>query len=531
MIFSALFFAFLKILNILKFEIIMMPSLIFLRTLFSGITESKPYLAIFSEQPARLCFSFLVTAFFGPSLFADSEQEYLETRKLVLVDDGSSSSRLMSFCFGRHSVNEEFRLIRQSPMKEGSPLRLDHGGIDDDSAQIIANLLKDENFCKSANKATERPAFFLGATAGKRSDSINTEKLFLKIRDKLAKFGVTDKKYDIELKLLEGWKEGAMNWLAVNHFYGRFGTNEKPFGIVELGGKSTQMAFSLAGASITAIKPGLSNNMAESIAVPGDDYNYVDIDREDDEKPEVTVFSESKMGFGLNHAYQVYSDRFTADNPCEATEKDTEANAGECQKAMDSLFQPDNIKTNDKVPLNFRQKNEQLHQYMPETFYLSGYFYDYTVHLGLHSQLTIDDLDKAAIYSCKNFSGEYLGKAQRKEVEPDILKLFSNNELATKESARVVTSPDSFKYSGSIQRVNYSRLCGTLTYMVSLLKNLGIKSHHKLIMVKSFVFEGKPYPATWSPGYAYAWSNDYASSLIQTDSARNDKTNTPSHNP
>ena len=475
-----------------------------------GIIKRKSLL-VFSSESFFCCFSlFVLIALFGIPVNADmDEKPYLMTKKLVLVDDGSTASRVMSFCFGRNSVYEEYRLIRQSPMTEASSLSLDHGGIDKKSAEIIARLLADQEFCKSGNGQPEKTAFFLGATAGKRSNRGNVGELFRMIRLKLEAEGVTTRRYDIEMRLLEGWKEGAMNWLAVNYFYGSFGTGKGQFGIVELGGKSAQMAFSLSEPGSTFYGAALLNNIVENYDVATDDYSFLNIDRIDDERPGVTVFSESKMGYGLRHAYMVYEQKSEA-NPCESSRNGV-GNFAECQKVMNSLFQS---KDSDSS-LIFRKKENYLYQQMPETFYLSGYFYDYTVHLGLHSHLTIDDISKTAEYVCNSFTETHLESANKQKGEASILDIIAA-ALPTRPESRVVTDPKSFKISGSIQPVDYSRLCGTLTYMVSLLKELGITSRHQLIAVKSFTYDGNPYPATWSPGYAYAWANGYVPSLLQT---------------
>lgn len=465
--------------------------------LMRRIIKRKSLFVFLSELLVRPFSLFFLVALFCTPVNADTDEKlYLMTKKLVLLDDGSTASRIMSFCFGRNSTDEEYRLIRQSPMTEASSLSLDHGGIDKKSAKVIASLLADQEFCKSENGQPEKTAFFLGATAGKRSNRGSVGELFRLTRLKLEAEGVTTKEYDIEMGLLEGWKEGAMNWLAANYFYGRFGTGKSQFGIIELGGKSAQMAFSLPEAADAFYGASLLNNTVENYDVATEDYSFLDIDRVDDERPGVTVFSESKMGYGLKHAYRIYEQQFEA-NPCRIT-KSSLGNFFWCRNAMDSLFQQEDSDS----PLVFRKKEHYLHQQMPETFYLSGYFYDYTVHLGLHSHMTIDDLTDIAVCVCNAFT----------EIRMDIFAAV----LPARTEARVVTDPESFKTTGSIQPVDHSRLCGTLTYMASLLKALGITNRHQLIAVKSYSFEGNAYPATWSPGYAYAWANGYASSLLKT---------------
>ena len=199
---------------------------------FSALPKKLQHVAVLLLLPL----SFIVSA---EEFSSKDIQKYQEIRKIVVLDDGSTGSRVVSFYFGRNYDHEEFRLIKQSLIHEASVLSIKDGGISDESAQLISDLLKEDDCganCKSS--------FFLGATAGKRTDKESTKKMFRKIRGKLKQLGINEKKYDIEMKVLDGSMEGAYNWLAVNYIYGRLDDSEKSYGIVELGGKSAQMAFS-----------------------------------------------------------------------------------------------------------------------------------------------------------------------------------------------------------------------------------------------------------------------------------------------
>lgn len=56
--------------------------------------------------------------------YSEEEQKYQKIRKVVVLDDGSTGSRIVSFLFGRNYFFEEFCLIKQSPMREASSLSL-----------------------------------------------------------------------------------------------------------------------------------------------------------------------------------------------------------------------------------------------------------------------------------------------------------------------------------------------------------------------------------------------------------------------
>ncbi|WP_354011066.1 hypothetical protein [Endozoicomonas lisbonensis] len=430
--------------------------------------------------------------------------QYQEARKIVVLDDGSTGSRVVSFLFGRNYNHEEFRLIKQSPMHEASSLSLKHGGITDKSAQLIANLLKEENCgvnCKSS--------FFLGATAGKRTDKENAKKVFGEIRKKLEHFGVDGSKYDIEMKVLDGSMEGAYNWLGVNYIYGKLDNPEESYGIVELGGSSTQVAVSLKSEidtdNIKLFNKSFSLEKIDDKALLFFEHGLI-------QKNVNKVMAESKLGFGLKKAYKNYKEKFKNDSPCEGWSKGRfeTANYFECQQAMDSLFpKEDDDKYGKRV---FWRSGDRVYSWeMPDTYYLSGYFYDYTVHMGLRSHLTLWQFEMAAYYSCEHHSLSYLDLMLNRNEMDDGVNLFSFFEKSLSQPVvpRVVTKASDFKYSGSIQNIERDKNCGTLTYMVSLLKHFGIQRYHNLVIVKSFVQNGKPHPATWTPGYAYAKANDY----------------------
>ena len=436
--------------------------------------------------------------------FTDPEHVFLETHKIVLVDDGSTGSRVMSFCFGRDSTEEQFRLVKQSPMINASILSPDIGGIDDKSAQAIARLLADKTFCPSVNPNSEKPVFFLGATAGKRANSKDVvSKTFKMIKDKLNKLGVEGQQYDIRLQVLEGWEEGAYNWLAANKFYGRLNSWKDHYGIVELGGKSAQMAFSLLNDQ-DLFSPGPDRNSNDSYELASNDHGYLNFSIYEKELSGFTLFSESKMGFGLNQAIKDLKAVLSAsnsDDPCIA-EDDSVAIYEECKAKIESLFESREDKSK-----SFKSKQASLYKKMPRTFYLSGYFYDFTVSKGLHSHLLLSQLEEAARFACENFTLRDLKESDEKDSGASLFDDFQTKSPIN--YPRVVTSPDDATYSGSIPRADNTRLCSSLTYMVTLLEQLGVGEDHQLVILKAYRYEGKPYPATWSPGCAYALVNGF----------------------
>ena len=220
------------------------------------------------------------------------------------------------------------------------------------------------------------------------------------------------------------------------------------------------------------------------------------------------VFAESKMGLGLNHAYKSYERENPGDHarPCEGVDKTTPVNFDSCLKSMERL-----LTSRDKAE-DGQLNGQNSVPTVPDTYYLSGYFYDYTVHMGLRSHLTVEQLESTAKYACENFTESMIEKVLTLGAfseGTDLFSFFDANSLPQTSETRVVTSVSDYKYSGSIQSVSTKQFCGKLTYMVSLLKHFGLQPHHNLAIIKSFKPEGHTFPATWTAGYAYGKANQY----------------------
>ena len=420
-----------------------------------------------------------------------------QTRKIVMFDDGSTGSRVMAFCFGRNHDGEEFRLLGQSRMYDkASPLKPGEG-LTGETLDVIGEFL-DNSFCRTPG--SPEPAFFLGATAGRRTNEGETQKLFQLIRQKLSEHPVTGEYKDITLKLLNGWEEGAYNWLGVNYTHDQLDSPQGSFGIVEMGGGSTQVAFRLPHYTLKNISPHINDSMAFSVAQK--EADYVIFDRHGKKEP-IEVFSESKMGFGLKYGYNKYfALKEKTGLSCDPDLPSAGVDYQKCSQVMERVFDHSVDSTD-----SFQERSGQLSRHLPKTFYLSGYFYDYTVAKGLPSHMRVDELEAAAEYACTHFTPEFLDQAE-KQGNSDIFTNFAAS-LSDDRTERVVTAPESFQFSGAVPPVKNERFCANLTFMATMLRQLGITDDQQLMIVKSLTFEGKPYPATWTPGYAIAWANGW----------------------
>ena len=456
-----------------------------------------------------LCFSSLLAsgicsadAVSAPGLNDLHPQKFelpVQTKKVVVFDDGSTGSRIMALCFGRNHDEEEFKLLGQSKMYDkGSPLAQSNG-ITEDTVEVIGELLSNP-FCRT--EGSPEPEFFLGATAGQRSNGKEAQKLFRMIKDKLEAHPVTRKYKKINLKLLNGWEEGAYNWLAVNYTQNQLDIPLGSYGIVEMGGGSTQMAFRIPHFTLESATSQTNASIEYSIAQTDADYVVFDRPSTNDM---IEVFSESKMGFGLKYGYNKYIlQKERTGLSCDPGYFNAGGNYEKCAKAMKQVFDDPDDKYG---PEKFQERNAILSKYLPDTFYLSGYFYDYTVAMGLPSHLRIDELESAAEYACTHFNPGVLKEAADKG-DSDLFGNFSSS-LIRENSDWIVTAPESFQFSGSVPPVNNERFCAHITFMAAMLRLLGITEQQRLIIVKSLSFEGKSYPATWTPGYAIAWANGW----------------------
>ncbi|KEQ12587.1 hypothetical protein GZ77_18960 [Endozoicomonas montiporae] len=436
---------------------------------------------------------------FSTIVSAGGESQYLETRKIVVLDDGSSGSRLVAFFFGRNNTDEEFRLIRSSKIIQASALKEEDGGLTDDSAEKIVTMLNE-----NSNQPNSQSMLFLGMTAGKREDRLGAGRLLKMIRSKLIKFGVDEHKHSLELRVLDGSMEGAYNWLGVNYVYA---DSKNSYGIVELGGASAQIAYKW----LADTKVQVNDDQSEE-----GDKNFLLFESGYDRNKTHTLFARSQMGFGLNKAYKGYEHLHpeVMTRHCEAADSSSYVDFKACKESMEELFVVK--ETEPKNQFIWQQAEQDARSAMPDTYYLSGYFYDYTVDMGLRSHLTVEQLEKAAKYACDNFTVKALDEALASKNSENEINLFKDFEATlppmTKE--RVVTLPSDFVYSGSFKPAKSNQYCGTLTYMASLLEHFGLQPHHNLVIVKSFKFEGKTYPATWTAGYAYARANGYKITLL-----------------
>lgn len=426
-----------------------------------------------------------------------------QTRKIVLLDDGSTGSRVMAFCFGRNDGNEEFKLIGQSRMYDkASALKPEVGGISDETVNVIGELLENA-FCQSLD--SEKPEFFLGATAGKRKDKEQAKKIFEKIREKLIKHPVTSK-YKINLRVLRGLEEGAYNWLAVNYTHKLLDSPGAALGIIEMGGGSIQLAFQLPELHLQSSLT--RQNVSDTAPGSGTNFDVVKIWRRSGNLHyrRIDVYAESWMGFGLKYAYNRYlSQKKTHGFNCDPENQQSGVDYNNCHEAMEQLFEPLGGSP-DYFDL-FYGLTSQLDRFLPDTFYLSGYFYDYTVAKGLHSHLRINELEAAAEYACTHFTMEYLKDAEEKNntnLFADFLPL-----LTGKRPERIITDPGDFQFTSPVPAIKNDKFCAYITYMGTVLRKLGITEQQQLVIVKSLKFEGRPYPATWSPGYAIGWANDW----------------------
>nr|WP_281177688.1 hypothetical protein [Endozoicomonas arenosclerae] len=410
-------------------------------------------------------------------------------KNLVLMDAGSSGSRVMSYQFRRMDGLNQYELLRQTPLVESqTPLALKKlfpRALLEEMKRLY-NLTVDGNFA-----STE---VFVGGTAGLRAQAdiidisgrptLTADLILMKLAIELYNHGLNGN-YPENIRLLTGLEEAAFTWLGVNALKGLLDSESPQYGIIELGGGSVQMAFKVRKGADAALF------VREGKATPKSAVNIKSFWRYP--QPGIEVYGESHLGFGLNQAYDsmIRLEGQSLSTICENYEK--------CKKVVDKLFERPGA-------LRKYRNRQSYHGYMPKTFYLNGYFYDRTVALGLPNMQTPKMIKAAARHVCDLSPGQLSTKLrQHYQSGVDFFTQFmlSHNLLAP------VT--EDFASSGEPRKVHAERLCAELIYMSELLNRLGLALDTRLLVSKSVKYKGQDFGLSWPLGYSIAWANEWLS--------------------
>ena len=441
--------------------------------------------------------------------------------KIIIMDAGSSGVRTMAYSFEKAADEQVFDLELQTPLVESN------NKLEPDSKlppEFASFLEQHRPVSFQSNPARH---FFLGATAGLRSlDSDTAKKALLNSADKLSKLGYVAR-YNNNVRLLSGLEEGSYTWFGVNFIMQpapvessvsarikRMTNWQHPqYGIIELGGGSVQVAFRIP----EHLKHGGLRRDTSPDLIRTEEANVKTFCLLDEYKLE--VFANSQPRKGLNSAYRNLKNKYSANpaaNPCLVRNtpiidesKNTSlayGNYDDCMEAINNtLFSPlqpsfDGMDTGSKKAI-FDQVYKNV---LPKKFFLTGYFFDRTVAMGLPEVLTPKYLEQAAEHVCNMDYGSLL-------LANAVETIFAgfNGIPPTNRRDALLFLREKISLGGVPRETDIREYCAHLTYMSLLLKKIGLSPDHNLYTQKSLLYRGKGFGVSWPLGYAILATNGW----------------------
>ena len=441
--------------------------------------------------------------------------------KIIIIDAGSSGARAMAYDFEKAVDEQVFDLKSQTPLLESNKKLPPDSKLPAEFVHFLKQHKPDSFQPKAARH------FFLGATAGLRSvDSDTAKTALLNSADEISKLAYVAS-YNDNVRLLSGLEEGAYTWFGVNfimqtapvdnsasaHIKRMASWKQSQYGIIELGGGSVQVAFRIPeklkheglrrDTSPDLIRAEEAN--VKTFYLPGDDH--------------LEVFANSQPRKGLNSAYRDLKDRYLAnpvENPClikntpVIDENQNTAfaygNYDACVEAINNtLFSPLQPSFDGKGTGNKEAIFDQVYKnLLPKRFFLTGYFFDRTVAMGLPEILTPRYLEQAAEHVCNMDYGSLLLTSAVKAVFAG----FREGPL-TKRKDGLLFLKERISQGGTPRETNIEEYCAHLTYMSLLLKKIGLSPDHNLYTQKSLLYRGKGFGVSWPLGYAILATNGW----------------------
>ena len=211
-------------------------------------------------------------------VFLAGFSEVMLAQKVAIIDAGSSGSRLFVYevdAKGSHKVNLVYPANKEQKAKsKGRALStiVNHS----DSVRIYLENMTAGHQCDSID-------LYILATAGMRlQPKAQADDIYEKLMQQPAINGY----YVRGAMTITGQYEGLYGWLAANYDHGKVGINStatsqslkfigEPYGILEIGGASMQLAFTTEEKSEDCLtRPGLNNIYCKSYLGAGVDQVY-----------------------------------------------------------------------------------------------------------------------------------------------------------------------------------------------------------------------------------------------------------------
>lgn len=451
----------------------------------------------------------------------DPSTVHSASRKMVVMDAGSSGVRIEAYCFEKTEDNEVIDLKFQTPLIESNNKLMPDSQLPPEFTRFL------EQHQPVLHHLSPSRYFFFGATAGLRSlNNSDARKILLNSAHEIRNTGYVAE-YNKNVRLLSGLEEGSYTWFGINFILQHTSpetslvqrikkmakSHKSQFGIIELGGGSVQIAFRIPGyLKHFGLKRDTSPNLVRDQEANVKTFRLLD-------QYNLEVYANSLPRKGLNFAYHDLESEYSSNpaaNPClvkgtplvdeNHTAFHAYGNYDDCAEAINStLFHPLQASF---FKDNSANRNETIDpaymKFLPDKFFLTGYFYDRTVSMGLPESLTPAYLEQAARHVC-NMDYNTLFFA---DMVKSVFAGFHGTP-STSRLEKILLLKKKISYGGIPRKTNIRDYCTHLTYISQLLKKVGLSFDHRLYTQKSLLYRNKAYGVSWPLGYAILSANGW----------------------
>lgn len=232
----------------------------------------------------------------------------------VIVDCGSSGSRAHIFKWKRNLISKRIELVRDN--SRGKHITPGLSSLKDEPHKASDYLEPIMDFISEAIPEEHRvrtPIHFM-ATAGLRLLDDKTRQAILNDidRDLRGRYGFSN----VNSQVISGEKEGIYSWVSLNMNRGlRDGQYVRTYGMIEMGGASTQVAFELDPGLERSVLNDLKKNEERAA------FKQEQLSLEVGPESSVRLFTATFLGLGVNSAREASIDLLVKDNIPEVSKK------------------------------------------------------------------------------------------------------------------------------------------------------------------------------------------------------------------
>lgn len=215
----------------------------------------------------------------------------MSAKYAIIIDAGSSGSRVYVYEYLQDkNAPNALPSIKQVSSKKTKPGLSTFGkSVDNIWGSHFESLIKHAEEMIPANMHSSTP-IFIEATAGMRLIKPKYRRKILRQTCKLLKEKTNFMVGECadHVSVIDGDTEGIYGWVALNYLSEKLSGETTPYGFMDMGGASTQLAF--------------SPTSEDDVRDHGDDMYKVSLRRNNGELVEWQIFVSSWLGFGANEA-------------------------------------------------------------------------------------------------------------------------------------------------------------------------------------------------------------------------------------